>query len=58
MHQILSRLRRSLRRCITARIENDDFSPIPPPTPASAAADEDTPTLTFSVKPFSAHSQS
>ncbi|RYD32333.1 MAG: hypothetical protein EOP86_15935, partial [Verrucomicrobiaceae bacterium] len=57
VHQILSRLRRSLRRCITARIENDDFRPVPPPATASAAADEDTPTLTFFVKPISAHSQ-
>lgn len=61
VHQILSRLRRSLRRCITARIENDDFSPAPPPASASASAsvaeEADAPTLTFSVNPIPAHRQ-
>ncbi len=30
IHQILSRLRRSLHRCITTRLENEDFQPAPP----------------------------
>ena len=36
IHQTLSRLRRGLHRCITARLENDDFLPVP----VLAGADE------------------
>ena len=35
IHQTLSRLRRALHRCITQRLENEDFSP----APQAAAAD-------------------
>jgi len=34
VHQTLSRLRRALHRCITTRLENEDFSPPAGPDPA------------------------
>jgi RNA polymerase sigma-70 factor (ECF subfamily) len=41
IHQTLSRLRRGLHRCITARLENEDFLPVPVLAEAAEAKDHE-----------------